>query len=113
MKFHSSNPMTEHTAELNKLADRLGTARAEFLAKEGERKHFISRIRDKMPGKSFAERQGQAEGTQEALEFMTAHARLRAVYEYLVDKFEIARSDWNSWYLTHKQDHDMIKKEQQ
>lgn len=110
-KSHSDNPMDEHTRVLNELADKLGIARAKYYEAEARRKNHLSRIRDKMPGKSFAERQGQAEGTEEALAFLLEHGRLKAIYELYVDRFEIAKSEWFSWHQMHKQNHDMIKKE--
>lgn len=112
MNFKPSNPMTELTAQLYEMNKTLTRAEKAYLLKEAERKHFESSLVLKASGRSMAERKTLAEASVEWLEFHQALANLEALYHFQKMKMEIMRSDWQSWYLTHKLDADLIKKEQ-
>ena len=92
--------------------DILGRARAQYLAKDAEKKHFEANLILNAPGSSMAERKVNAEALGVYLEFHQALARLEAIYEFQKLKFEVMSKEWQDSYLERKLDQGLISKQE-
>lgn len=99
---------------LNSLTEQnktLGSARARYLLKESERKHFEALLIKKAAGKSHAERTINAQATRDWLEFQQVLAGFESEFEFEKLKYEILDKAYLAEHLSMKLDAGEIKRQ--
>lgn len=101
--------LEEITQKIDALRDKLSRAQLKYLQKRYAKEHYRSALISSAPGKSYAEKEMNAQSTPSWLEFHMELAHAETVYDHYLREYDSLKMRHQDAYLKEKIDSDFIK----